>query len=173
MDPTNEPGIAVGQVFVETLVFSHREDFLALPPETQPAIGDVSVGMMVGENREGNAGVVRIQVKTDLARKPIYNIELVMIALVTRVEGAENMTIPEFLRSGASVSLLYPFLREAFANITLRGRFGPVYLGPINPQVFVETLTQLAAEPVSPGPTEAQEVPQALAKPRKRKRPSA
>jgi preprotein translocase subunit SecB len=28
--------------------------------------------------------------------------------------------------------MLYPFLREAVANLTGRGRFGPVWLNPFN-----------------------------------------
>ena len=35
-------------------------------------------------------------------------------------------------------SLLFPFLREAFASITSRGRFGPVWLNPINTRTFSE-----------------------------------
>lgn len=144
MDVSKEPGIVVAQVFIEKLVFSHREDFLNLPANTPPVVGEVSIGLMVGESKDGESGITRIEVKTDPAKKPTYNVELIMVALVKRVPGEGNMTIQEFLKSGASVSLLYPFLREAFANVTLRGRFGPVWLNTINPQAIAQELQALA-----------------------------
>jgi preprotein translocase subunit SecB len=178
MDSTKQPGIVIGQVFLEKVVFSHRDDFLNLPPNTQPSIGDVAVGILVGEGTDGESGLVRIEVKTDPANKPIYNVELAVMALVKRTEGAGNMTIHEFLTSGASVSLLYPFVREALANLTLRGRFGPVFLNTINPQAIAEKLqaqppahaqvqTQPASGPVAGEPRSSVET----AGPRKRKGP--
>jgi len=51
-----------------------------------------------------------------------------MVALVRRLPGEGNLSVRDFVLSAASVSLLYPFVREAFAAVTLRGRFGPVWL---------------------------------------------
>ena len=49
------------------------------------------------------------------------------------------MPLRDFL-AGPAVALLYPFVREAFANLTLRGRFGPVWLNPFNVRAMAEGL---------------------------------
>jgi preprotein translocase subunit SecB len=151
MDTKTHPGIAVGQVFLERVAFSHRGDFLALPPDTKPEVGDVAVGLSVGESSDGEGGLVRIEVRTDPARNPLYNVELAMVALVRRLPGEGNLSVRDFVLSAASVSLLYPFVREAFAAVTLRGRFGPVWLDLLNPQALIAGLTALeSAGPAAP-----------------------
>ena len=52
-----------------------------------------------------------------------------MIGLFEQQNGFENLPMADFLGDSAP-ALLFPFLREAFANITTRGRFGPVWLQP-------------------------------------------
>jgi preprotein translocase subunit SecB len=176
MDPTKEPGILVAQIFLERVAFSHREDFLALPANTPAEVGDVSVNLLVGEAQDGESGLIRVEVKTDPERKPTYNIELAMVALVKRSPGAENMTIHDFLMSGSVVTLLYPFVREAVANLTIRGRFGAVWLNAINPQAVVQKLqAQLQPQPEAepsvapkPEPKDSPSVPQP--KPHRRRR---
>jgi len=54
-----------------------------------------------------------------------------MVGLVDREPGAENMSIATYL-TGPATATLFPFVREALANITGRGRFGPVWLKPFN-----------------------------------------
>lgn len=146
MDTKMDPGIAVGQVFLERVAFSHRADFLALPPDTKPEVGDVAIGVSVGEGRDGESGLVRIEVKTNPGRNPTYNVELAMVALVRRLPAEGSLPIRDFILSAASVSLLYPFVREAFAAVTLRGRFGPVWLNLLNPQAIAAGFKAVAAE---------------------------
>lgn len=140
MDPSKDPGVMVAQIFMEKATFSHRPDFLGLPPEAKPEVGNVSVNVQAGESPDGESGLIRIEVKTDPEKKPTYNVELAVVAFVTRVPDNKNLTIREFMMSGAGVSLVYPFVREAFANLTLRGRFGPVWLNLINPRPIAEGL---------------------------------
>ena len=182
MDPSKEPGVVIAQVFVEKIAFSHREGFLALPANTPPNVGEIAVNVMIGESADGESGLIRIEVKTNPENKPTYNVELTMVALVQRA-AIKNMTVEEFLTSGASVSLLYPFLREAFANVTQRGRFGPVWLNPINTQDVAEKLrargpTQVVnppmTEPSQPGLAAGipEELPKERRKLRRRKKDS-
>ena len=63
-DPRKEPGIAIGQVFLEETAFSHRKDALALPPSTKPEIGDVGVEIQAGVSPDGKMGIVRVRVTT-------------------------------------------------------------------------------------------------------------
>lgn len=78
------------------------------------------------------AGVVRMVIKTDNETKPHYEFEVIVAATISVEDGAENMSIEEYVRGGAGRALLYPFAREAVANLTGRGRFGPLWLHPFN-----------------------------------------
>lgn len=152
METTTQPGIAIGQVFLERVAFSHRADSLGLPPDTRPEVGNVIIGVTVGASPDGESGIVRIEVKTDPASNPLYMVDLAMVALVRRLPGEGSVSIRDFLRSAGSVSLLYPFVREAFAAVTLRGRFGPVWLNLVNPQAIAAGLTAATPEDAAPPP---------------------
>jgi preprotein translocase subunit SecB len=152
METTTQPGIAVGQVFLERMSFGHRPDFLALPPDTKPDVGVVAIELHVGESSDGAGGLIRIEVRTDPARNPTYNVELAMVALVRRLPGEGSLPVRDFVLSAASVSLLYPFVREAFAAVTLRGRFGPVWLNLLNPQALAAGLTAATPADAAPPP---------------------
>jgi preprotein translocase subunit SecB len=52
------------------------------------------------------------------------------------------MPIADYMASGGGPTL-FPFLRECVANLTGRGRFGPLWLRPIN---FVQLAEQLTAQ---------------------------
>jgi len=120
------------QVFLESAMMQHRDDYLDIPVDTTAIVGDVLLALELLKSADETSGLVRLAVKTDIAQRPIYNFEVRMVALVGTDEGSKNnMTIQEFL-DGPGVPLLYPFVREAVAGLTLRGRFGPVWLSLVN-----------------------------------------
>lgn len=131
MDKARQPGLILSQVYLESAKFEHRPDFLSLPPT--PAPGELEVHMaaqyLVSDDKK--SGVVRLTVSTNPEVKGHYNFEVIVGALMTVNEGNENLPIEEYARSNAP-SLLYPFAREAVANLTGRGRFGPTWLHPFN-----------------------------------------
>jgi preprotein translocase subunit SecB len=144
---TADTGLVVAQVYVESAQFSHRADALSLPPETKLEVGDVQVEITLAEAPEGDMGFIRIAVRTNPALNPMYNVGLTMIGVVTHKKGETppKVTVRQFLTGGA-VSFMYPFLREAFANLTGRGRFGAVWLNPIDARVLAAQLTKAHAE---------------------------
>ena len=131
MDPTKQPGIRIAQIFLDSVQFSHREDSVSMAPDTKAHIGEVDVGIEVGERIDGKLGVVKVTISTKEESKPVYNMRLEMRGIFTVPEDAANLPMGEFLKGGA-VSLIYPFVREAFASVTGRGRFGPIWLDPFN-----------------------------------------
>lgn len=131
MDQSKQPGIRISQIFLETAEFGHRPDALRLPPSTSPNVGDVDVTVQLGDLSNGEGGAIRIEVRTKPENNPTYHFRVSMIALVQRAENAENMAIMEYLQL-AGPGLLYPFVRETIANLTIRGRFGPIWLNPLN-----------------------------------------
>lgn len=131
MDRTKPPGIQIGQIFLEHVFFSHRDDSLSLPISTPAVVGNVNVQVESGISPDEKTGIVRVQVWTVDENKPIYNIRVVMTALVQVDPAAPNMPLSRYL-SGPAAALLYPFVRQVVADLTWRGRFGPVWLSPTN-----------------------------------------
>ena len=144
-------GIRLGQIFLASVNFTHRPDFLQVSPRTD--IGEIGVDVTIEILRaeEGKKGLIRYIVQTRDDQDPVYRFRVEMLGLVERTEPQANPQ--EFLvKSGAFV--LYPFVREAVANLTARGRFGPIWLKPLNFVALAkqgkEAVAQIAAEMKTP-----------------------
>lgn len=131
MDPTKQPGLEIGQIVLERALFEHRHDYLTLPHATAIAGLPLRVHAQLGLDSEKRVGVIKLALSTDRDQAPLYIIELTLAALVSVKAGQENMSIEQYAMT-ACVATLFPFLREAVANLTSRGRFGPVWLHPFN-----------------------------------------
>jgi len=149
MDPSRPPGIVVGQIFLERVHFSHREDVLHLPPNTQLGQPNLAVNFQGGVSPDQKTGLVRITVQSNPDERPLYNLDVTMVALVQVYEGKENMPLKDYVRT-AGPAALYPFVREVIANITGRGRFGPMWLLPMN----VAAATSSGSSELTPGVTD-------------------
>ncbi len=130
MDEARQPGIQIGQIFLERAEFSHREDVLMLPANAQFQ-PDLVLDFQGGVSPDEKRGFVRVTVKTKAAERPLYNFTVTMMALLSVVEGHENLSLTDYVQSAAP-AMLYPFIREAVAALTWRGRFGPLWLAPFN-----------------------------------------
>lgn len=74
---------------------------------------------------------------------PLYQFDVQMAVQVVPDPAAPNMSAVEFLaRSGAAT--IFPFVRELIANLTMRGRFGPLFLAPINVKEVSSSVAQAA-----------------------------
>lgn len=129
MDKTREPGIQIDQIFLESASFSHRADYLALPPQTRVDAGEVEVTAEVSLSPDRTAGLLRLKVAT--TGDCLYEASLTMVGLFRQRQDSPNMPMPDFIY-GPALAAVFPFLREAFASLTGRGRFGHVWLAPIN-----------------------------------------
>lgn len=131
MDQAKQPGIQIGQIFLDNVSFRHREDYLSISPKATPEIGDLNVQFAVGITKDESKGIIRAKASTKPENKPSYVLDLTMTALINRDPEFQNMTIHEYAETSA-IPLMLSFLRQAVADITLRGRFGAVWLHPIN-----------------------------------------
>lgn len=131
MDPNRNPGIQLGQIVVEGAQFQHRSDYLALEPQTK--IGSLALGMKLelGLSPDKRQGLIRLSLQTDRTARPLYAIEASIVALVKVADGQENMPLDRYAAVSGG-ALLMPFMRELVANLTSRGRFGPIWLHPVN-----------------------------------------
>lgn len=139
-------GLSIGQIVLEHAHFAHRADYLAQPPTALADGGlatDVQVRLFEGTLGSGEedlgrviAGVsVRVLTK-DTNPPPLYTFDVAMTALV--IADTPEPTLPPLDFVGqAGFATLFPFLREAVANLTMRGRFGPIWLRPTNIQSTV------------------------------------
>jgi len=131
MDETKQPGLSIGQIFLSRVHFEHHPDFLSMPPDSGAGKdqAQVKVQARIALNEDESSGAIAITLTSD-SEDALYRYEIEMMGLVSR-DPDTNMPVRDFLlNSGPTV--LYPFLREAVANITLRGRFGPIWLKPFN-----------------------------------------
>jgi preprotein translocase subunit SecB len=155
MDTTKQPGLRVNQIFIRAVSFEHREDALSLPPSTSVGETTVSISMQHGIAEGGAAGFVAIRVASDNEKNPLYRFDLEMTALISEEESAKNLPVEEYLKKHGP-GLLFPFVREALASITARGRFGAIYLRPFNLRMGTEE---------TPKPQEQEKPPEELQTP--------
>ena len=131
MDTTKQPGIQISQVILLGARFAHRDDVFALPPTTRVEDLPINIEAKVGGKVGDPAAVIRLRAFTGEAPEFLYRFDVEVAALIERVPGEENLDPFEYA-SGMGPVAFFPFLREAIANITMRGRFGPLWLKPYN-----------------------------------------
>lgn len=136
-DTSKQPGIEIAQIFLERVSFSHRDDYLLISASTKPNVGEVNIQIERGLSKDSTKGLLRVTVGTVPENNPVYNFEVSMVGLFKTKEGDENLPLNDFLRVNG-VATLYPFLRQAVAEITLKGRFGPIWMSPFNVTVLAE-----------------------------------
>ncbi|MBK8648941.1 MAG: protein-export chaperone SecB [Gemmatimonadetes bacterium] len=123
-------GLRVYGVTLLSVGFKHRADALQLPRETR--IDDlkieVAANIVVSEDAEGRelATMILKVGSAVVTPPPLYQFDVQMAVQVVPDPAAPNMSAVEFLaRSGAAT--IFPFVRELIANLTMRGRFGPLF----------------------------------------------
>ena len=103
---------------------------------TQHKVTSLEVGAQLKVTPDKKKAVLTMRVRTDPKdADALYKFDVGITVMMIAVKGEENLPPDEYLTQ-AGMSLLYPFLRETIANITMRGRFGPVWLQPINLRAF-------------------------------------
>jgi preprotein translocase subunit SecB len=131
MDQSKQPGIKIDQVFLFESRFAHRKDALALPPTT--AIGELPINIeakVLGKKGE-RAAAIMLSAATNDDPTLLYSLHVEIAAVVSVVPGEENLDPFEYAM-GMGPAAFFPFLREAVASITWKGRFGPIWLKPLN-----------------------------------------
>jgi preprotein translocase subunit SecB len=151
-DETRQPGIQISQVFLEKAEFSHRGDALALPPNTSVGSPTMSMQFEAGVQPDNRVAFVRVRAHTVLAEQPLYNIDVMMTALVEAPPGQENMPLQEYVM-GSGPAMVYSFVRQMVADLTWRGRFGPIWLPPTNVRAVLAGVKPTLSPSPLPAPT--------------------
>ncbi len=151
LDRSKQPGVKIAQILLERATFRHRDDYLAVaaPPPPEAVVGTINVQVEGGLSEDEKTGLVRMRVQTIPEHRPLYEFDVAMAAFVMVDPAAPNMPLARyFTTSGAA--LLYPFVRQVVADLTWRGRFGPVWLNPMNVAALPLSVKPLAE--IEPGP---------------------
>lgn len=131
-----DPGILLNEIYQGECHFSHSPNVLSLPKSTKPEVGPLEFTAEITIRDDKRAGRVKITVAST-KQDSVYIFKLSMVGLFSQSDDP-NMPMKQFMK-GPAITIMFPFLREALANLTSRGRFGPVYLNPINTKLLVKT----------------------------------
>lgn len=131
MDETKAPGIKVAQVFLSRFEFSHADNAINLPANTPMPESEVQVKIQHGTDETRTKGLVGITVSSLPTPNYLYKFSGELVALFEVDKDNPNMPLESFLKVNGA-AFLFPFVREAVATITLKGRFGPTWIQPTN-----------------------------------------
>ena len=130
-DPKKDPGLKIEQIVLANCEFRHRPDFLAIPTQPMPDSA-VEITIQSAAHPTGKSAIVSVAVKSkEDDPNAFYHYAVEILAIISAEEGRENMPPSTYVQQ-VGAALLFPFLRETVANLTMRGRFGPVWLKPFN-----------------------------------------
>jgi preprotein translocase subunit SecB len=136
VDASQQPGIKLVTVFLSESSFRHRDK---ATPAQDNALGAAQIEVEVASATEKPAMLVSLRVNSDPEDSATnYDFDVTVVGVFEPMETGANMDLTQFaLTNGAA--LLYPFAREVVANITGRGRFGPIWLNPFNMYAMFQT----------------------------------
>jgi preprotein translocase subunit SecB len=126
---------SIAQIILEKASFSHGGDPFTVAPVANESVlpNDISVNVEAAHSIDRKSSVVRLRIVAE-GKELVDEVKYVFDVTVS---GIFDITAPlptdqesAFVVSAAAI--LLPFAREVVANITLRGRFGPMWLQPIN-----------------------------------------
>ena len=129
MDATKQPGIRVAQVLTLASEFRHVANALDLPTTTPISQSEVAVVQKTGLNKDETKGLAILEVQSGADGLYVFRLEIAALFEVDLEH--PNMPLATFLKHNGP-TFLFPFAREAVANLTMRGRFGPVWIQPTN-----------------------------------------
>jgi len=124
------PTVKVAQFFLEHAHLAHRANALGVSSSTTMPPTETIVNVEVAVSADRTTAIVSLQVVVEPSEKALYEYDVKMVALLNlehlQAEGANKFV------ALIGATYLFPFVREAVANLTSRGRFGPVWLQPFN-----------------------------------------
>lgn len=147
VDPKKSPGLTIDQIVLVNAEFRHRDDYLSLPASTNLGEFQINIETKMATKSDGTAVALSVSAATsDESAEALYQFRVEVMALIREVPDSANIPALQFV-AGAGIATVFPFLREAVANLTMRGRFGPVWLRPVNLRLAVEALENRAEFP--------------------------
>jgi preprotein translocase subunit SecB len=150
-----EATVQLSSVVLVEVSFAHRNDPLSMLPNTPLPTTQITINVSNTAFNENGAMGLRLSLSSDTSdTAALYDFRLTMAALLIRTETTPaEWTERQFAEIG--VTMLVPFVREALASVTGRGRFGPVLLNPLNIRALFETIDEQNRAKVEAGERES------------------
>lgn len=146
MDPNRQPGITIERIVLVEAHFLHRDLWRPQPKGKLHHI-DVEATTMAPEDPNAAAGML-LRVKTSDDDTGNYIIDVQMLAMVKSEQDARNFSPTEYVAT-AGAAMLFPFVREVVANLTAKGRWGPVWIKPFNIQFALANANSAENQPAN------------------------
>jgi preprotein translocase subunit SecB len=145
MSEAKQPEIRLVNVFLATTHFEHHADYLKIPSSTKVEVGFSMTVTVAGAN-DGKASIITIAIKTRDDPEALYRFHVELTGIMEGDMTNPDAAVQEHLtKQGAA--MLFPFLREAVANLTGRGHFGAIWLKPFDTATMtLQTQDAAAAE---------------------------
>lgn len=140
--------LSIDQVIVEAVEFAHRPDHMAVVPSSVSPELSIGYQANIEIHEAPAAAMVRLAVFSqsagDVPLKYTFNLKLLVVLLFP--EDAPKTELERRQVTASGIATLMPFARELLASLTGRGRFGTVFLPPVNVQMTMESLDALPEE---------------------------
>ena len=140
--PAGAAAITLAQVYLVSAEFKHNGNPLALPQNTPHQVNQVGVQTALMELTKNEVWQILVTVANLPTEDSLYQFKVELAAIVARSGDAPQMENNHLLEVGTA--FIYPFARETVANLTMRGRFGPIWLNPFNVRAALEANRQQA-----------------------------
>lgn len=140
--------VKIDQILTESVQFSHRADYFTLGPEgSTEGRAEFQATFIVADDQP--LAIVKLRAKSVPPEGPEpagYTFDVVVVAMLQVVDGDAKTEQGEREVLSIGINLLIPFMREQVASLTLRGRFGPIWLQPIHVSQILGSLTKVSDE---------------------------
>jgi preprotein translocase subunit SecB len=138
----------LAQIYLVSAMFSHRANPLERPANTPIPPQRIGVGLSYTALNDGSAGQATVKVTTDPTdESALYDFAIEIAAIAERKPEGPSFSDADLAQILAT--MVYPFVREIVASLTSRGRFGPIWLNPLNISVAMrDAVARLAAQAV-------------------------
>src|SRR5947209_2088903 len=114
MDSTQSPGIVINQIYLNRALLEHSPASASFPADIPVGDHQLTVTVTTGVSEDGKQGAATVTVQTTPENVGVYRFVVEMVAIVSALEGQENMPIAQYVATILPASM-YPFLREAVA----------------------------------------------------------
>src|ERR1017187_8999620 len=131
MDQSKQPGLTINQVILLEARFAHRKDALTLPSTTPVGELPIQIETKLAGKPGDKVAMIGLRGFTPEGAESFYALSVEIAAIIGAIPGEENLDPYEYAKEMGPTAF-FPFLREAIASITMKGRFGPVWLKPVN-----------------------------------------
>jgi preprotein translocase subunit SecB len=135
-ETASEPGdrlpFHLVQIYLTSAELSYRVEPLSVPAVKKPESQPIQIGLTLERLDDGSAAQIRVRVTTDPndgAEGVLYDFAVEYAGLIDQID-PEQLSEADLVQAVAT--MVFPFVRESVANLTTRGRFGPVWLNPFS-----------------------------------------